>query len=229
MALPTVRVMDLRDASALAEHLLEQHGLAGWTVAWDSAKRRAGVCRFGPRVLGLSAPLTALHDEAEVRDTILHEIAHALTGPAHGHDAHWRRVATSIGCSGLRCVAPEAPRVEPTWQGTCPAGHVTGRHKRPERVATCAACAPRFDLANLLTWTHHGRPARLHPNYEAELEQLRSGRRRVVLPVGARARVTAVGAHHGRVGRVVKRGRTSYHLRTGTVVLRVPFAHVEAV
>ena len=68
----------------------------------------------------------------------------------------------------------------------------------------------------------------MHPNYEAELERLRSGARREVLPVGTKARVLAAGAHHGRVGRVVKRGRTSYHVRTGTEVLRVPFALVEA-
>ena len=55
-------------------------------VAYDSAKRRAGVCRFATQTLGLSAPLTTLHSEVEVRDTILHEIAHALVGPRHGHD-----------------------------------------------------------------------------------------------------------------------------------------------
>ena len=52
----------------LAEDLLEHHGLRDWTVAYDGAKKRAGICRFGPRVLGLSAPLTTLHSEVEVRD-----------------------------------------------------------------------------------------------------------------------------------------------------------------
>ena len=85
--------VELRDAFAMAEDLLEHHGLQGWTVAYDGAKRRAGICRFGPKVLGLSAPLTALHSEAEVRDTILHEIAHAIAGPRHGHDATWRAIA----------------------------------------------------------------------------------------------------------------------------------------
>lgn len=219
--------MDLRDAFALAEHLLERHGLDGWSVAYDGAKSRAGVCRFGPRVLGLSAPLTALHDEAEVRDTILHEIAHALVGPRHGHDPTWRRTAMSIGSSGRRCVPVDAPAVSHAWLGVCPVGHAVGRHRRPERVATCSQCSPTFDLAHLLSWTHRGRPARLHPNYDAELDLLRTGRRRVVVPVGAKARVIAGGEFHGREGRVVKRGRTSYHLRTGGVLLRVPFAFVE--
>lgn len=143
--------MDLRDAYALAEHLLEKHGLHDWHVRYDGAKRRAGVCRFRDKTLGLSAPLTALHSDEEVRDTILHEIAHALVGPRHGHDQTWREVAGLIGCSGERCVPPDAPRVEPAWLGTCPAGHATGRHRRPERVMTCGRCGPTFDLVHLVS------------------------------------------------------------------------------
>ncbi|WP_139981520.1 SprT-like domain-containing protein [Nocardioides litoris] len=219
--------MDLRDAFALAEDLLAHHGLDDWTVAYDGAKRRAGICRFGPKVLGLSAPLTALHSEADVRDTILHEIAHALAGPRHGHDEVWRAVAVRIGCSGERCVSPDAPAVEPPWLGTCAAGHTTGRHRRPERVVTCGRCSRTFDLAHVLTWTHHGRPAVMHPNYEAELARLRTGARLTLHRIGTRVRITAPGEHRGRVGKVVKLGRTSYHLRTGRETLRVPFSLVE--
>ena len=219
--------VDLGDAFAMAEYLLEVHGLEDWEVSYDNAKRRAGICKFGERTLGLSAPLTAVHSEDDVRDTILHEIAHALVGPRHGHDAHWRRVAISIGCSGERCAPADAPSSHAAWLGTCPSGHTLDRHRRPERVLTCGICSSTFDLAHVYTWTHHGRPAVLHPNYEAELARLRQGRRTVLLPVGARVRVTVAGEHHGTVGRVAKRGRTSYHLRSGRLLLRVPFAWVE--
>ncbi len=119
----TVRCVDLRDAFALAEYLLEVHGLDDWEVAYDNAKRRAGICRFGERTLGLSAPLTAVHSDEDVRDTILHEIAHALVGPQHGHDATWEARARAIGCSGARCVSPDAPTAPAAWLGVCPAGH----------------------------------------------------------------------------------------------------------
>jgi hypothetical protein len=109
----------------------------------------------------------------------------------------------------------------------CSAGHLQERHKRPERVLTCGTCSQTFDLTHLYEWTHHGRPAQMHPNYAAELERLRAGKHVVLLPVGARARVTVEGDHHGIVGRIIKRGRTSYHLRAGRQVLRVPFAYVE--
>ncbi len=92
---------------------------------------------------------------------------------------------------------------------------------------TCSRCSRAFDLANLIGWTHRGRPGLMHPNYEAELSSLRAGGRLQLLGVGCRARVIAPDEHAGRVGRVVKLGRTSYHLRTGRTVLRVPFAWVE--
>lgn len=219
--------MDLTAARALAEELVDAHALSDWTVGFDRARRRAGVCHFDRRQIGLSAELTPLHDEATVRDTILHEIAHALAGPRHRHDAHWRRIAREIGCSGERCVEATAPTTQAPWTGVCPAGHVVGRHRRPERVMTCSQCSRTFDLAHLIEWTRHGRPASMHPNYIAELARLREGRRWVLHRVGTKVRITAPGEHAGRVGRVVKRGRTSYHVRVGRELLRVPFAWTE--
>jgi predicted SprT family Zn-dependent metalloprotease len=221
--------MDLADAFALARGLLDAHGLGAWQVEFDAAKRRAGVCHFGQRRIGLSAPLTRLHEEEQVRDTILHEIAHALAGPRHGHDAHWRAIARRIGCSGERCVPADAPRVPAPWLGTCPSGHTVERHRRPERVATCMECSRGFDLAHLFTWTFHGRPTAMHPHYVAELDALLAGRPLLVLPVGARGRVTAPGEWSGVQGTVVKRGRTAYQLKVGRRVLRVPIAWVEPV
>jgi len=223
----SVQDVDLRDAYAMAEYLLEVHGLDDWEVAYDNAKRRAGICKFAERTLGLSAPLTAVHSEDDVRDTILHEIAHALVGPRHGHDTTWQAMARRIGSSGERCVSPDSPTPPAAWLGTCPHGHTIERHRRPERVLTCGLCSSVFDLAQVYTWTHHGRITVMHPNYEAELARLREGRHTVLLPVGARVRVTVAGEFHGTVGRVAKRGRTSYHLRAGRQLLRVPFAWVE--
>ncbi len=216
-------------AVEMAEGLLRQHRLTGWRVELDMAKRRAGVCRFADKVIGLSAPITRVHTEEEVRDTVLHEIAHALVGPAHGHDAVWRRTAVAIGCSGKRCVSTESERVPGAWVGVCAAGHTRDRHKRPERVLSCSQCRPTFSVDHVFEWTYRGRPAPMHPNYEAELEAMRTGRRVQLAPVGSRVRVTLEGEFHGIVGRVVKLGRTSYHVKVRGGILRVVFAGAEPV
>lgn len=170
--------MDLRAVVRLGEGLLVEHGLTGWRLTLDRAKRRAGACRFEERTISLSRHLMALYDEAHVRETLLHEIAHALVGPRHGHDAVWRAKAVEIGCSGARLVAPDAPRAPAPWRGVCPRGHTYERHRRPARPTSCARCDPRFDVDHLLRWTFHGREVAMGPRYERELRDLVDGTER---------------------------------------------------
>lgn len=224
--------MDLDEAGRLGRRLIAEHGLHGWTLVFDRAKQRAGICRYHRKQIGLSAPLTALHEEAEVRDTILHEIAHALVGPAHGHDAVWRATARRIGCSGQRCTSADAPRVEGDWVGTCAAGHRITRHRRPERPGSCRTCSPTFSAEHLFTWTYRGEPAPMTPNYQAELARvLARGSEAEPAPAPVRVRlgdtfrISAPGSKYDGVsGTLVKRGRTRYHLQVGRSVMTVPFA-----
>ncbi|NJC71645.1 SprT family zinc-dependent metalloprotease [Planosporangium thailandense] len=221
--------MELDEARELAVGLMAEHGLSGWRLVFDEAKTRAGVCRPDTREIGLSRPLTRLYDREQVRDTVLHEIAHALVGTRHGHDRVWRATALRIGCSGTRCVSEEAPRLEGAWVGVCPAGHRSTAHRRPTRVKSCRHCSPIFDTAALLEWTYRGRPAPMHPSYVAELARLR-GRAAVpaALRIGDRVRLTGGGKYGGMVGTIAKRGRTRYQVQTPLGVLSAPFTMVEA-
>lgn len=217
--------MDLDAAARLARGLMAQHGLRGWSFRFDRARRRAGLCRYDRREISVSGPLTALYDEADVREVVLHEIAHALVGARHGHDRVWRATARRLGASGRRVVSEDSPEVEGDWVGVCPAGHRVTRFRRPAREQACGRCSPVFDRRHLLAWTHRGAPV------PALGES--AGRRRasVVDPasvrVGETLRVAAPGRYEGVVGEVVKRGRTRFHLRVATGVLTVPFGLVE--
>ena len=222
--------MNISEALNLAAELVRDHGLDGWSVTFDHAKTRAGVCRPGRREIGLSIPLTRLHTDAEVRDTILHEIAHALVGVSHHHDAVWQATAREIGCTGQRCVSPASARVEGPWVGICPVGHRITRHRRPMRVASCSECRPgRFDARCVFAWTHHGTAAAMHPNYVAELLALTTGSPAPGrLVPGTQVRITAPGPYAGAVGRIHRRARSRFHVRIADVLLAVPFAMVEA-
>lgn len=58
-----------------------------------------GVCNYDRKVIVLSDIYCYRLPRKEVEDTILHEIAHALT-PGHEHDNVWKNKALEIGCSG---------------------------------------------------------------------------------------------------------------------------------
>ena len=122
--------MELAKADKLARELMTLHGLVApiWSFKFDHAKRRFGVCKAN-RLAGevykgeisLSRHLVLANDEAKVRDTILHEIAHGLTA-GHGHDNVWKRKCIEIGAKPERCYSSkEVNTVEhlARYQATC--------------------------------------------------------------------------------------------------------------
>lgn len=144
-------MQELSEVERLATELMAEHGLAGWSFGWDRAKTRAGLCNHTGRVISLSAVLTPHLSIETIRNTILHEIAHALVGSKHGHDWVWRRQARQIGCTATRCCT-ERVSVPAPWEGRCPAGHVYTRFRKPGKPSSCALCRPYFDPAYLVTW-----------------------------------------------------------------------------
>ena len=122
--------MNLILAKKLAIELMSDHGLLdhGWSFEYDNAKRRFGVCMYGSKVIGLSKLLVAANDETQVRDTILHEIAHALVGVGHGHDKVWKKMCVKIGAKPERCYSSEDTNI------------IAGKYR-----AVCGGCGKTFD------------------------------------------------------------------------------------
>lgn len=134
--------MELIKAEKLTFKLLKKYNLSEWSFSFDSAVRRFGCCKHSKKQITLSKKLTMLRDEKNVKNTILHEIAHALVGPGHGHDEVWRSKALSIGCDGKRC-GNDVSLVS-KWVGICPAGHRHNYHRKPTRNKSCGICYPKY-------------------------------------------------------------------------------------
>lgn len=131
--------MNVDSAMSLARRLMKKHGLSEWRFKFDNAKRRAGLCNHTYKYISLSRPLTEARSKDNVRNTILHEIAHALVGPGHGHDAVWRRMAKEIGCNGERCYSDF--KLEGKWVAVCVHGKRFTRHRIMNRDYSCR-CEP---------------------------------------------------------------------------------------
>lgn len=164
--------MNTNVAHALALELMAKHkllrgdreygGTAAWGFKFDNAKRRFGLCSHADRVIYLSEPLTALNEEAKVRDTILHEIAHVLAGPRHGHDRVWKMQCLVVGCKPERCYdSAEVETPDAPFEATCPkCKRIVKRHRamRPGKRQSCGKCSRRFNPAVELLFHRTGTP-----------------------------------------------------------------------
>ena len=116
-------VRSLAAVRVLCEGIMRTHGLItddstkNWTAVFSTrAKARAGLTTFATRTIDITQEYAVRVDEAELRNTILHECAHALVGPGPPtHGAVWRAKALAMGCNGERChnvtFTPLHPRV----------------------------------------------------------------------------------------------------------------------
>jgi predicted SprT family Zn-dependent metalloprotease len=154
----TARAARIRET---ARQLLDAHGLAAWEFGFNANVRRAGVCfyphRGEPGRVELSAHFAARNTDADVRDTLLHEIAHALVGPGRGHDAVWKAKCRQIGAKPEACYGDEVAMPPGRWRATCPrCAAAFDRHRKPPRVTGwfCRACGPQ---AGALRWEDAGR------------------------------------------------------------------------
>lgn len=147
--------MKIVEASELAKSLLVEHGLTdkGWKLDWLLAGTTFGRCRYIEKTIYLSGPLVSRNTLELVKDTILHEIAHALTGPGHHHDSYWQETATRIGAAPTRCYSDEVIEPPKRYIATCKTcGKVSEARKMPSRRKSCGACSPTFNERFLLTY-----------------------------------------------------------------------------
>jgi hypothetical protein len=147
--------MDTYDARALAKALMAEHGLIeqGWALMLDiNADRLYGQCRFREKRIRLNPDFVRRNNVINVRDLILHEIAHALVGPGHGHNKVFYSMCRRIGARPERfhtmahirpsrrrtrrgVTARQAPTTD-NWLRSAPARVATARRKlRETRIA----------------------------------------------------------------------------------------------
>lgn len=136
--------MKLLDAYDLACKLMNTHNLKTWVFKFDRAKRRAGSCCYSDKTITLSQHYVEHNEESDVKNTILHEISHALC-PGDGHGEQWKNMAILIGARPERCYREHIKIPEGKWQAICGGcNYKYAHHRRPKHLNNrfCRKCGP---------------------------------------------------------------------------------------
>lgn len=86
-----------------ANELLKKHNLTDWKFVYNkrTSSRTLGICKHSRKEIHLNKRYALVASEKYVIDTIIHEIAHALT-KGHGHDNIWKAKCIELGCKPNR-------------------------------------------------------------------------------------------------------------------------------
>jgi predicted SprT family Zn-dependent metalloprotease len=135
--------MDLSTLRGLASQKLYQHKLFGWSFEIKDFGRRAGVCKHSIQRIEIQEYYALNNPQEEVVDTLMHEIAHALT-PGHHHDIIWKAMAVQLGAAPKSCVNKNALAKPSDWKATCNCGKVYYKYKASagleQRHFCCIIC-----------------------------------------------------------------------------------------
>lgn len=146
-----VHAMDITHAQELVRGLMDVHGLTDWRLEFRNFTTTGGRCYYQQKSIALSKKLVPLWEAEAVKSTALHEIAHALVGVGHGHDAVWRAKLLSLGGDGKRT---HSHAVVERWRLLCPScGELGRRARRPARNRRylCVTCREPIVIEQILS------------------------------------------------------------------------------
>jgi predicted SprT family Zn-dependent metalloprotease len=163
----------LKEVRSLVLKLMNEHGLIdkGWTFyGFTNSKKSAGVCSYTRNTLPNVLPQNRFHsgkikiskfyalqmNEEEIKNVILHEIAHALDVMERGyskHDLRWKVIAKRIGCNAERTFESKKFNIKYKYDGYCPTcDEVVGgwyrkpKHIHKENAYICTKCKSHIKI-----------------------------------------------------------------------------------
>ena len=96
----------------------------------------------------LSKPVVECNSVERVRETILHEIAHAKAGNRAGHGRMWKVMAIAVGAKPETCCGSNVIQPKGRWQAVCGCGLVFNYYRTPSTKSLlcsyCSDCYKKF-------------------------------------------------------------------------------------
>lgn len=132
----------------LARKTMDGYQLTNWSFKWSNSKTVFGLCDYEKETIFLSKVLNSVRDIEQIKNTILHEVAHALT-PYNGHNDVWKKLFISMGGSGEICSKVD-DKVYDVMEKTskyvllCPSCNAKSfLHRKPKYSTSCGKCYPK--------------------------------------------------------------------------------------
>lgn len=126
----------------------EKWGLTDWVLKLSHQRRHLGYCKPMRKTISVSLLYMERNPFHIMKDTLLHEIAHAIhfrESGKMGHNNGWKEVAQRVGCAPVRCASLEGLRVpEGKYSGVCRScGKTVQFYREVRRSYSCSICSPR--------------------------------------------------------------------------------------
>ncbi len=128
----------------------EKWSLDEWRIEFSNRKRTLGHCNCTKKTVSISKAYLESNTFSVMKDTLLHEIAHALqyektSKTDHGNE--WKEIAHKVGCKPRRCAdLSEINLPAPKYIGTCTScGNKTNFYRKATKIYSCNICSKKFD------------------------------------------------------------------------------------
>jgi len=138
--------MDLIEIEKLVKEEISKYPLiSNWEFSWHNKKTILGTCSYYRKTIFLSkAIFTNPQNQAVLKNTILHEIAHALT-PGDKHGKIWKKTFIKLGGSGETCSDVQC-EARDKYTFKCPnCGQVIYKYRKLKYEHACSICCDKFN------------------------------------------------------------------------------------
>jgi predicted SprT family Zn-dependent metalloprotease len=129
-----------RELKAYAKERMDLFKLDDWEFDWDYAVQRFGCCYHERKKITISLSLLQINNIEVLKNTVNHEIAHALAGREACHGPAWKAKCLVTGAKPERC---------------CQAGIITGKYKGLCSICPFT-CYKQKMPKHAGTWRHSG-------------------------------------------------------------------------
>lgn len=137
-----VKEKKYQDAILRGAELMIENGLGDWKIKLQKKRTVLADCNYATRTIRYSEHFITVATKEQFEGVTLHEIAHALVGRGHGHDAAWKKQCVAISPDAVYAKS-KADVPIPKYKLTCPSCKYEGGANRITRKRYCGRCFNR--------------------------------------------------------------------------------------